>query len=299
MGLPTTANYIVVSTLMAPVVVELGAQHGLLVPLIAVHLFVFYFGLMADVTPPVGLASYAGAGIARCDPIAAGVQAFMYSIRTAILPFMFIFNTQLLMIGVDNVWSFLLTVASAIVANLMFAAGTQGWFLARNRWYEAAALLLVTFMLFRPGFFMDMLYPPYEEVPGSQLIELAEKAPAKERLRVWMEGTTSEGEPVSKGVLLPLGEAVGDNGEPLGGRQRLAHSGLTVMAVGDQVQVTGVQYRSQAQKLGIDFGFTVRSIELPVKRPSKEWMFIPALLVLGLVALLQRRRTRAAMPAHA
>src|SRR5690606_10335889 len=164
MSLPTTANYIVVSMLMAPVVVELGAQHGLLVPLIAVHLFVFYFGLMADVTPPVGLASYAGAGIARCDPIAAGVQACMYSIRTAILPFMFIFNAQLLMIGVDNVWSFLLTVASAIVANLMFAAGTQGWFLARNRWYEAAALLLVTFMLFRPGFFMDMLYPPYEEV---------------------------------------------------------------------------------------------------------------------------------------
>lgn len=125
MGLPTTANYIVVSTLMAPVVVEVGAQSGLLVPLIAVHMFVFYFGLMADVTPPVGLASYAAAGIARCDPIAAGVQAFLYSMRTAILPFMFIFNTQLLMIGVDSVWLFALTVSSAIVANLMFAAATQ------------------------------------------------------------------------------------------------------------------------------------------------------------------------------
>ena len=68
MGLPTTANYIVVSTLMAPVVVELGAQSGLLVPLIAVHLFVFYFGLMADVTPPVGLASFAAAAIARSRP---------------------------------------------------------------------------------------------------------------------------------------------------------------------------------------------------------------------------------------
>jgi TRAP-type uncharacterized transport system fused permease subunit len=103
MGLPTTANYIVVSTLMAPVVVELGAQSGLLVPLIAVHMFVFYFGLMADVTPPVGLASYAAAGIARCDPIKTGVTAFGYSMRTAILPFMFIFNTQLLLIGIDSV----------------------------------------------------------------------------------------------------------------------------------------------------------------------------------------------------
>ena len=99
MGLPTTANYIVVSTLMAPVVVELGAQSGLLVPLIAVHMFVFYFGLMADVTPPVGLASFAAAAIARTDPIKTGVTAFFYSMRTAILPFLFIFNTQLLLIG--------------------------------------------------------------------------------------------------------------------------------------------------------------------------------------------------------
>ena len=70
MGMPTTANYIVVSTLMAPVVVELGARDGLVVPLIAVHMFVFYFGLMADVTPPVGLAAYAAAAISapiRCD----------------------------------------------------------------------------------------------------------------------------------------------------------------------------------------------------------------------------------------
>ncbi|MCF8175579.1 MAG: TRAP transporter permease, partial [Burkholderiaceae bacterium] len=154
MGLPTTANYIVVSTLMAPVVVELGAQSGLLVPLIAVHLFVFYFGLMADVTPPVGLASYAAAGIARCDPIKTGVTAFGYSIRTAILPFMFIFNTQLLLIGIDSYWHLFLTVSTAILANLMFAAATQGWFITRNKIWEAALLLLVTFTLFRPGYWM-------------------------------------------------------------------------------------------------------------------------------------------------
>src|SRR5690606_4787510 len=156
MGLPTTANYIVVSTLMAPVVVELGAQNGLLVPLIAVHLFVFYFGLMADVTPPVGLASYAAAGIARTDPIKTGVTAFGYSIRTAILPFMFIFNTQLLLIGIGGPLQLAVTVASAVAANLIFVAATQGWFLARNRWYETLALLLIAFSLFRPGFWMDL-----------------------------------------------------------------------------------------------------------------------------------------------
>src|SRR3546814_5084173 len=72
MGLSTTANYIVVSSLMAPVIVILGEQAGLIVPLIAVHLFVFYFGIMADVTPPVGLASFAAAALSGGDPMRTG-----------------------------------------------------------------------------------------------------------------------------------------------------------------------------------------------------------------------------------
>ena len=104
MGLPTTANYIVVSSLMAPVIVALGAQHGLIVPLITVHMFVFYFGILADDTPPVGLAAYAAAAIAHGDPIRTGIQGFLYDIRTAILPFAFIFNTELLLIGIVHWW---------------------------------------------------------------------------------------------------------------------------------------------------------------------------------------------------
>src|SRR5690606_34570804 len=121
MGLPTTPNYIVVSSLMAPVIVELGAQNGLLVPLIAVHMFVFYFGLMADVTPPVGLASYAAAGIANSDPIRTGFTAFGYSARTAILPFMFIFNTELLLIGVTDVFHLVYVFCIATIAAMTFA----------------------------------------------------------------------------------------------------------------------------------------------------------------------------------
>ena len=102
MGLPTTANYIVVSTLMAPVVVTLGAQNGLIVPLIAVHMFVFYFGILADDTPPVGLAAFAASAFAQSDPIKTGIQGFLYDIRTAILPFLFVFNTELLMIGIES-----------------------------------------------------------------------------------------------------------------------------------------------------------------------------------------------------
>src|SRR5690606_12103838 len=162
MGLPTTANYIVVSSLLAPVVVTLGQQNGLIVPLIAVHLFVFYFGIMADVTPPVGLDSFAAAAVSKGDPIKTGITAFYYSLRTAALPFLFIFNTDLLLIDV-SLWHGVLIFFVATGAMLIFAAGTQGFFLVRSRWYESVLLLLVAFTLFRPGFWMDLAHDPYRD----------------------------------------------------------------------------------------------------------------------------------------
>lgn len=286
MGLPTTANYIVVSTLMAPVIVELGAQSGLLVPLIAVHMFVFYFGLMADVTPPVGLASYAAAGIAKSDPIKTGFTAFGYSARTAILPFMFIFNTQLLLIGITDAFHLILTVVSATLASLMFAAATQGWFLVRNRLHETLLLLLVTFSLFRPGFWMDMIYPPFDEAAPTELTRLVEAAPKDGKLRVWVEGLSLEGQEVTKGVLLSLGA-------PGKASERLASMGLTVMTLGDQVQVAAVRFGSPAEKLGLEQGFNLTRIEIPhPDRPDKEWIFIPALLLLALVWFMQNARRR-------
>ena len=272
---------------MAPVVVELGAQNGLLVPLIAVHLFVFYFGLMADVTPPVGLASFAAAAIARADPIKTGVTAFYYSMRTAILPFLFIFNTQLLMIGVDGPFHLFMTVSSAIVAMLVFAAATQGYFLVRTRWWETIALLLVTFTLFRPGYWWDMAFAPYEQRSAKELVSLVEKAPKDERKRIFIEGMNIDGKNVRKGVLLPLGE-------PAPGTERLSRIGLTLMTLGDDVQVGAVKFGSQAEKLGLEQGFKITTVEVPADRPAKEWMFLPALALLGLVVALQRRRQKKA-----
>jgi TRAP transporter 4TM/12TM fusion protein len=285
MGLPTTANYIVVSTLMAPVIVELGAQSGLIVPLIAVHLFVFYFGLMADVTPPVGLASFAAAAIAKHDPIQTGITAFYYSMRTAILPFLFIFNTQLLLIGLDGPFHLILTVFIAVVAMLVFAAATQGYFLTRTRWYETVALLLVCFTLFRPGFWMDMIAPPFDEIRGEGMTQAIEQAPPNTGKRVWVEGLNLDGDEVRKGVLLPLG--------PAGtAKERLASSGLTVMADGDALMVAAVKFGSTAEKLGIEQSFRITALEVPADRPAKEWLFIPALALLALVMWLQMGRAR-------
>jgi hypothetical protein len=285
MGMPTTASYIVVSTLMAPVVVELGAQSGLVVPLVAVHMFVFYFGLMADVTPPVGLAAFAASAISRGDYLRTGFTAFWYSIRTGILPFMFIFNPQLLLIGIDSLPHLILIVATAVVAMLVFAAATQGWFVARSRWYESVALLLVTFTLLRPGFWLDMALPRYDAVPPARLTELATAAPPAAGLRVRIEGTTLEGKDVQKTVLLPLG-AEGD------GAQRIARAGLTTMTLPDRIQVMAVGLKSPAAKAGFEQGFNVTGIEVERSRMAKEWLFVPALLLLAAIMWLQQQRRR-------
>ena len=289
MGMPTTASYIVVSTLMAPVVVELGAQSGLVVPLVAVHMFVFYFGLMADVTPPVGLASFAASAISRADPIKTGITAFWYSSRTAILPFMFVFNPGLLMIGVDSWWNLVLIIAAAIVAMLAFAAGTQGWFIVRSRWYESALLLLATFTLLRPGFWLDLALPRHKLLPPQQLEQVVAAAPEGAGIRVRIEGTTIEGKDVKKTVLLPLGE-----GEKA--VQRMAASGLRVMALPDAVQVMSVALKSPADKAGFEQGFRITGVEVDHPRLAKEWLFLPAAAILCAIFLIQRRRGSAPAP---
>ena len=162
MGLPTTANYLVVAALMSHVVVEVAGASGYAFPLIAVHLYVFYFGLMADVTPPVGLASYAASAISKADPIRTGIQAFWYELRTAILPVVFIFNNELLLIGIENIWHGLMVLGTSLLAILIFSSATQGWFVNKLRWYEIIIFIIISLSLFRPDYILDKFYPEYE-----------------------------------------------------------------------------------------------------------------------------------------
>jgi TRAP transporter 4TM/12TM fusion protein len=283
MGLPTTANYIVVSSLMAPVIVALGAQSGLIVPLIAVHMFVFYFGILADDTPPVGLAAFAAAAVSGGDPIRTGIQGFTYDIRTAILPFIFIFNTELLMIGIENAFELILVIVSAVAAMLVFAAATQGFFLTRSRLWESLALLLVAFTLFRPGFWWDMVYPPTEIADPKSIVEIAEAQPGEADLNIMAEGETIDGDIVAKLVRLPLGAA----GE---GLARLEHAGIEVREEEGKVFIDNLVFGGPAEAAGLDFDWEITGIELEAERPPKHLAFIPALVILGLIIFLQRRR---------
>ncbi|WP_312244983.1 TRAP transporter permease [Stutzerimonas nitrititolerans] len=284
MGLPTTANYIVVSSLMAPVVVALGQQNGLIVPLIAVHLFVFYFGIMADVTPPVGLASFAAAAVSKGDPIKTGITAFYYSLRTAALPFLFIFNTDLLLIDV-SLWHGVLIFFVATGAMLIFAAGTQGFFLVRSRWYESVLLLLVAFTLFRPGFWMDLAHDPYRDIPPTELAQALGSVDENSQLRLRIRGEDAVGDAREFALLLPVPS--GDSGE-----ERLDKLGLMTYEEDGRVLIDSVAFGSPAADAGLEFDQEILVVRAPTDRWAKEWMWLPGLLVFGLVVWLQRRRAR-------
>ncbi len=283
MGLPTTANYIVVSSLMAPVIVSLGAAHGLIVPLIAVHLFVFYFGILADDTPPVGLAAYAAAAIARGNPIQTGIQGFTYDIRTAILPFMFIFNTQLLLIDIGSIWELMITILSALGAMLVFAAATQGFWLTRTRWYETTGLLLIAFTLFRPGFWWDMAWPERNELTGSAIFEQIMEVQPQDQIRLRVEGEDFSGNDKKRTILL----TVGDQNSA---QDRLFDMGLELVENEGKILVDNIGFASQAEKAGLDFDWEIVSVEVANDRPPKQLMFVPALILLLLIWINQRRR---------
>ncbi len=285
MGLPTTANYIVVSTLMAPVIVNLGAQNGLIVPLIAVHLFVFYFGILADDTPPVGLAAFAAAGISGGDPIRTGLQGFGYDIRTAILPFIFIFNTELLMIGVSSWFHLVVVIAAAVFAMLIFAAATQGYMLTRSKLWETAALLLIAFLMFRPGYLWDKVFPPLIEKPASELAAIVEKMDPGSQLRLMIQGENFNGDPYEKTIMVPVGSEAS-------GAERLTGIGFETRDEDGKVIVDNVMFASSAEKAGVDFDQEIISIQASASRPPKQLVFIPALVLFGLVWSIQRGRSR-------
>lgn len=283
MGLPTTANYIVVSSLMVGVVQELGAAHGLIVPAIAIHMFVFYFGIMADVTPPVGLASFAAAAISKGDPIRTGFQAFVYSTRTAVLPFFFIFNNSLLLIGVDSFAEGLVIFIFATIAILVFSAALQGYFFTRSRIHESVLLLLISVTLFLPQLWMNLVAPPYSEEKGMMLGEVVMGMEPGEKVTFMIEGEDKIGDVKISHIQLTVEE--GQTAE-----SRLEKSGLITRVQGDDLVVDDIVFASAAEDAGIFFDDKVVMVKKPQAQPDARLLYIPALLLLGVIIIVQRSR---------
>ena len=283
MGLPTTANYIVVSSLMAPVVVALSADHGLVVPLIAVHLFVFYFGIMADITPPVGLASFAASAISGADPIRTGVQAFIYASLTVVLPFMFIFNTELILVGVDAIHHRVFVFIKALAAMCLFAAAVQGYFMVRNRWWESALLLVAAFTIFRPDAWLNIYQKEFRFEPVAEIAAIVDETPTDDYLRLRVKYYDFDGDIKQKIALLQLPE--GENSE-----DRLANAGLFLKEQNGNLLVERVGFASNAEQAGLHFNQTIVTVAKPNERIAKEWFYSIAIFLVLIVFFNQKSR---------
>jgi len=280
MGLPTTANYVVVASLMAMVLVDVGNASGFVFPLIAVHLFVFYFGLMADVTPPVGLASYAAAAISGGDPLKTGVQAFWYSLRTGILPIVFLFNHELLLIGIENIWHALLVIITSLIGILIFTAATQRWFFSKLRWYEIIVFLFISISLLSPEFILNKFYPKYnyKDINQIQLLELD----SKKEVRFKVTRPSEYGERYKLFII---------EKNTFEAKYNLDDYGISLIKDNKKVVVNTLKLNGEAKKSGFKTGDFISEFKIEnLDRPNKGIVYPLAILLLIIFGYFNYRR---------
>ena len=280
MGLPTTANYVVVASLMATVLVDVGNASGFVFPLIAVHLFVFYFGLMADVTPPVGLASYAAAAISGGDPLKTGLQAFWYSLRTGILPIVFLFNHELLLIGIENVWHGLLVIITSLIGILVFTSATQAWFINRLRWYEIIIFLLISISLLAPEFVLNKFYPKYNYMDINKIHLMKVDFNKEARFKVTRPSNYGE-----RYKLIVIKKNTFET------EYSLEQYGLSLIREENRVIVDTLQWNGSAKKSGFETGDYISEFKIEnADRPNKGIIYPIAILLLIIFGYLNYRR---------
>ena len=280
MGLPTTANYVVVASLMATVLVDVGNASGFIFPLIAVHLFVFYFGLMADVTPPVGLASYAAAAISGGDPLRTGAQAFWYSLRTGILPIVFLFNSELLLIGIESIWHGLMVIATSLIGILVFTSATQGWFINKLRSYEIIIFLIISISLLSPEFILNKFYPKYNYLSIEEINK--KQFDYNKEIRIKITRLTEYGERYNLFVIEK--NSFDENFS-------LDDYGMSLVVEDNKTIIDTLKWNGIAKKSGLDMGDIINEFKIENQnRPKKEIIYPIALILLSIFGYLNIRR---------
>ena len=280
MGLPTTANYVVVASLMATVLVDVGNASGFIFPLIAVHLFVFYFGLMADVTPPVGLASYAAAAISGGDPLRTGAQAFWYSLRTGILPIVFLFNSELLLIGIESILHGLMVIATSLIGILVFTSATQGWFINKLRWYEIVIFLIISISLLSPEFILNKFYPKYNYLSIEEINK--KQFDYNKEIRIKITRLTEYGERYKLFVIEK--NSFDENFS-------LDDYGMSLVVEDNKTIIDTLKWNGIAKKSGLDMGDIINEFKIENQnRPKKEIIYPIALILLSIFGYLNIRR---------
>ena len=270
MGLPTTANYVVVASLMSMVLVDVGNASGYIFPLIAVHLFVFYFGLMADVTPPVGLASYAAAGISGGDPLKTGVQALWYSLRTGVLPIVFLFNHELLLIGIENIWHAILVIITSLIGILVFSAATQGWFINKLRWFEIIIFFVISISFLSPEFVLNKFYPKFNYINLNDASMVTFQPEKDVHIKITRPSPYGE-----RYKLFEIKKRTFDE------EFNLENYGLSLVKKDNKIIVDTLDWKGEAKKSGLEMDDIITELKTEnFDRPNKDVVYVFSFILL-------------------
>ncbi len=285
-GMPTTACYIIVSTLMVPVLEYVFHKNGIFVPTFALHLFVFYFGLMADVTPPVGLAAYAAAAVAKGNTLKTGGHAFLYNMRTMTLPFIFVFNPQILLYGITSVTDFVILLVSSVIGIFMISAATQGYFLIKSKLHESLALLVIGISLLYPQGWINVFSVQFSNIDLNNIKhELPEGRGDKLKVLLIDPLQSDKG---SRAVVL-FDALSGASAE-----EKLYNAGISDLSFDHDGNLTigSIGFSSKAAKADITAKHIIDAIEISNIQPNKNLVLLPTIFILGVIIFVQRARIR-------
>jgi hypothetical protein len=235
---------------------------------------------MADVTPPVGLASYAAAAISGGDPLKTGVQAFWYSLRTGILPIAFLFNHELLLIGIENVWHGLMVIITSLTGILVFTAATQAWFINKLRWYEIIIFLFISLSLLAPDFVLNKFYPKYnyKEINQIQFLTLD----PKKEVRFKVTRLSEYGERYKLFII---------NKNAFESNFSLEDYGINLVKKDKKLMVDKLKWNGAAKKGGFEIGDIISELKIEnSNRPNKATVYPFALILLLSFGYLNYRR---------
>ena len=291
MGMPTTACYIIVSSLMVPVIDHAMINSGFNVPIIAIHLFVFYFGLMADVTPPIGLASYAAAAISKGSPIKTGAIAFLYNIRTMTLPFMFLFNNEIILYNISSLWHGSFTILLSITGIMLFSAATQGYFLTKNKLYESLLLLLLSITVLYPKFWIDVIYPRFKLIDNKALDMPLSKSDIFDgaKFRLKLQAINQLGQKNDVFLHIDLIRLAGERANNV--LEAIRDSGVDIRADSqNRLIVTHISNNIHNPNSYLEVGSQIDDIYISKKQPNKNLPLIPAAALIFLTYCLQKMR---------
>lgn len=284
--LPTTANFIVIASMFAGAIQIVAANAGVELPAVVILVFIFYLAIMADVTPPMGVACSAAAALSGGNPFNIALRALRYGAFTLIIPVLIIFNPNLIWLDVPTLPERLGITLVSVLGIVSLIAGLRHYFITHIRWWESALLVFIGLMLLLPVQIGALIYPPYQHIAPQDIAKELSTLKAEQHMRLTFTGENGRGGPRTvQADIFPQ--------KDVSGEKLLDKFGVSLQAAENgTVTVSDVAFNSPAEQLDIEFDYVVSAAEITREPLENSKIYFAALVLLAGVVSVQTLRVR-------